>query len=262
MSGIAELLANLGYVVSGSDATRSSVTDRLETLGIRILIGHAAEQVGEAEVVVVSSAVKPTNPEVARSRSAADSGDPAGRDARGADAPPLRDCGRRRAREDDGDVDDCAGARTGRPRSDGGHRRAAERVREQRPSGTRRAHGRRGGRKRSIVSSTVSNDCRDHQHRPRTSRKLRRIRRAAAGVRRFRQQGAVLRRGRRLRRRPASVVGPAARDPSRDHLRTRLAARGGDGRRDHGGADVGHGPGQAPPPDSRRAHQSPSGRSR
>ena len=60
MSGIAELLANLGYVVSGSDVKRSSVTDRLETLGIRILIGHAAEQVGDAEVVVVSSAVKPT----------------------------------------------------------------------------------------------------------------------------------------------------------------------------------------------------------
>jgi UDP-N-acetylmuramate--alanine ligase len=64
MSGIAELLANLGYVVSGSDARRSSVTDRLAMLGIHIRIGHAAEQVGEAEVVVVSSAVKPTNPEV------------------------------------------------------------------------------------------------------------------------------------------------------------------------------------------------------
>jgi UDP-N-acetylmuramate--alanine ligase len=50
--------------VSGSDARRNTVTDRLETLGIRIQIGHAAGQVGEAEVVVVSSAVKPTNPEV------------------------------------------------------------------------------------------------------------------------------------------------------------------------------------------------------
>jgi UDP-N-acetylmuramate--alanine ligase len=64
MSGIAELLANLGYLVSGSDTRRSALTDRLETLGIRILIGHAAEQIGEAEVVVVSSAVKPANPEV------------------------------------------------------------------------------------------------------------------------------------------------------------------------------------------------------
>ncbi|MGE3511589.1 MAG: UDP-N-acetylmuramate--L-alanine ligase [Vicinamibacterales bacterium] len=64
MSGIAELLANLGYVVSGSDARPSPVTDRLETLGIRIWIGHAAEHVGEADVVVVSSAVKGSNPEV------------------------------------------------------------------------------------------------------------------------------------------------------------------------------------------------------
>jgi len=64
MSGIAELLANLGYVVSGSDEKKSSVTERLAKLGIRIAYGHAAANVGEAEVVVVSSAVKPTNPEV------------------------------------------------------------------------------------------------------------------------------------------------------------------------------------------------------
>jgi UDP-N-acetylmuramate--alanine ligase len=64
MSGIAELLANLGYVVSGSDEKRSAVTDRLGTLGIRIALGHDAEHVGEAEVVVISSAVRPTNPEV------------------------------------------------------------------------------------------------------------------------------------------------------------------------------------------------------
>src|ERR1051325_444575 len=64
MSGIAELLANLGYSVSGSDEKRSAVTDRLETLGIRVVQGHDARNVGEAEVVVVSSAVRPTNAEV------------------------------------------------------------------------------------------------------------------------------------------------------------------------------------------------------
>lgn len=64
MSGIAELLANLGYVVSGSDARRSPATDRLETLGIRVSVGHAAEQVRGADVVVVSSAVRPSNAEV------------------------------------------------------------------------------------------------------------------------------------------------------------------------------------------------------
>src|SRR3990172_8433854 len=64
MSGIAELLANLGYSVSGSDEKRSTVTDRLTTLGIEVAFGHQAAQVGEADVVVISSAVRPTNPEV------------------------------------------------------------------------------------------------------------------------------------------------------------------------------------------------------
>ena len=65
MSGIAELLANLGYAVSGSDAKRSAVTDRLETLGVTVQAGHAAANVGDADVVVYSSAVRPDNPEVA-----------------------------------------------------------------------------------------------------------------------------------------------------------------------------------------------------
>src|SRR5213592_4525514 len=64
MSGIAELLANLGYAVSGTDEKRSAVTDRLATLGIRVAYGHDAAHVGDADVVVVSSAVRPSNPEV------------------------------------------------------------------------------------------------------------------------------------------------------------------------------------------------------
>src|SRR5262245_58720195 len=68
MSGIAELLANLGYAVSGSDAKRSTVTDRLESLGVTVQAGHAAANVGDADVVVYSSAVKPDNPEVAEAR--------------------------------------------------------------------------------------------------------------------------------------------------------------------------------------------------
>lgn len=68
MSGIAELLVNLGYEVSGSDAKRSDTTDRLARLGVRVGIGHEAGQVGEADVVVVSSAIQPGNPEVAEAR--------------------------------------------------------------------------------------------------------------------------------------------------------------------------------------------------
>jgi UDP-N-acetylmuramate--alanine ligase len=68
MSGIAELVANLGYRVSGSDLRRSELTDRLGTMGIEIHVGHDAANIGDADVVVVSSAVAPDNPEVAAAR--------------------------------------------------------------------------------------------------------------------------------------------------------------------------------------------------
>jgi UDP-N-acetylmuramate--alanine ligase len=64
MSGIAELLVNLGYQVTGSDLKRSGSTARLESLGVRVFEGHDATQVGEADVVVFSSAVRITNPEI------------------------------------------------------------------------------------------------------------------------------------------------------------------------------------------------------
>jgi UDP-N-acetylmuramate--alanine ligase len=64
MSGIAELLANLGYGVSGSDEKRSAVTERLASLGIRVAYGHQPANVGDADVVVTSSAVRDTNPEI------------------------------------------------------------------------------------------------------------------------------------------------------------------------------------------------------
>jgi UDP-N-acetylmuramate--alanine ligase len=64
MNGIAELLTNLGYAVSGSDVRRSEVTDRLERLGIAVHEGHDARHVGDADVVVVSSAIPRGNPEI------------------------------------------------------------------------------------------------------------------------------------------------------------------------------------------------------
>ena len=64
MSGIAELLANLEYTVTGSDETQSATTDRLARLGVTVNIGHAAQYVDLADVVVTSSAVRRTNPEV------------------------------------------------------------------------------------------------------------------------------------------------------------------------------------------------------
>jgi UDP-N-acetylmuramate--alanine ligase len=64
MAGIAEVLVNLGYAVSGSDLKLSSVTERLRSLGARVVEGHATENVGSADVVVVSSAVAADNPEI------------------------------------------------------------------------------------------------------------------------------------------------------------------------------------------------------
>jgi UDP-N-acetylmuramate--alanine ligase len=65
MSGIAELLANLGFEVSGSDARRSDVTSRLEQkFGVKVFEGHAGGNVAGADVVVVSSAVRRSNPEI------------------------------------------------------------------------------------------------------------------------------------------------------------------------------------------------------
>lgn len=63
MSGIAEVLINLGYRVSGSDLMRSSITDRLQGIGLRFDTGHRAHQLGDADMVVVSSAVPTNNPE-------------------------------------------------------------------------------------------------------------------------------------------------------------------------------------------------------
>ncbi len=68
MSGIAEVLLNLGYQVSGSDLKPSEITERLERLGGRVDVGHRREHVEGADVVVASSAVRRDNPEVAAAR--------------------------------------------------------------------------------------------------------------------------------------------------------------------------------------------------
>jgi len=68
MSGIAEVMCNLGYTVSGSDLAEGAVTRRLEQKGIIVYIGHAAENVAGADAIVVSTAVKGDNPEVIQAR--------------------------------------------------------------------------------------------------------------------------------------------------------------------------------------------------
>jgi UDP-N-acetylmuramate--alanine ligase len=68
MSGIAEVMLSLGYAVQGSDLKRNKQTRRLESQGATVFIGHAADNIRDADAVVVSSAVDETNPEVAAAR--------------------------------------------------------------------------------------------------------------------------------------------------------------------------------------------------
>ncbi len=68
MSGIAEVMLNLGYVVSGSDLSKSAVTERLQSLGARVFCGHDKKHIRGADAVVISSAVYEDNPEVVAAR--------------------------------------------------------------------------------------------------------------------------------------------------------------------------------------------------
>jgi len=70
MSGIAEVLINLGYTVSGSDLAETGVVKRLKSLGATVVTGHAAANIAGADVIVTSSAVKPDNPEVVAAKAA------------------------------------------------------------------------------------------------------------------------------------------------------------------------------------------------
>ncbi len=101
MSGIAEVLHTLGYAVQGSDIADNDNVKRLRDAGIPVAIGHDERNVANAQVVVVSTAVKRDNPEVVgRPRPAGPGGAP-GRDAGRADAAEMGDRGRRHARQDD-----------------------------------------------------------------------------------------------------------------------------------------------------------------
>src|ERR1700758_4920878 len=68
IGGIAEVMVNLGYVVRGSDQAEGANVKRLREKGVKIAVGHAAGNLGDARVLVVSSAIKPDNPELVTAR--------------------------------------------------------------------------------------------------------------------------------------------------------------------------------------------------
>ena len=107
MSGIAEVMHNLGYSVQGTDIAESYVVEGLRKKGIKVMIGHAAENLGDAAVVVTSTAREPRG---RSSAGAAHSHRPSCRDAGRADASEINRCGGRHSWQDDDNVDDCGDA--------------------------------------------------------------------------------------------------------------------------------------------------------
>ena len=224
MSGIAEVLLTLGYGVSGTDLKESDTTRRLVELGATIKYGHDAAHLDDADVVVISSAVKPTNPEVAAAR------------ARGIPVIPRAEMLAELMRMKYGVAVAGSHGKTtttslvatvlhqagldptvvigGKLPSLVGLERAARR---------RRLPRRRGRRVGRLVHEAVADGRRGHQHRSRAPRSLRHARRAQAHVRRLHQQGALLRAGGAVRRSRARAVDPAARREAARDLRLHAA---------------------------------------
>ena len=155
MSGIAELLANLGYEVTGSDA-QGIGRDRAArtTRRARARSGTTPHTSAPPTWSSCRRRSARTNPEMRRGAPPAHPGDSARRDARRADAAALRHRHRRRARQDHHDVDGGAGAGARRARSDRGDRRPAERLRQQRPARTRRSRWSSRRTKATVRSSS------------------------------------------------------------------------------------------------------------
>ena len=159
LSGIAEELHNHGYQVQGSDVAEGGNTRRLAELGIKVMIGHRADNLGAAEVVVMSSAIKPDNPEIDRQEArAARAGRAAGRDARRIDAPQMGDRGRRDARQDHDDLDDRRAARNGAARPDRHQWRHHQCLRHEREARRWRLDGGRGRRERRHLYVAAGGD--------------------------------------------------------------------------------------------------------
>ena len=195
MSGIAEMLHNLGYSVQGSDVSPTARTcGGCATLGIPIAIGHDAENVGDAAVVVVSSAVRPDNPEVRAAARRHVPVDAPRRDAGGADAAPLRSIAVAGTHGKTTTTSMVAAVLEGPGSTRRRHqRRHHQRLRHQRAARRGRLDGGRGGRERRHSSEAASDDRGRHQHRPRAPRPLRHLRRREAAFDSFVQQHPLLR---------------------------------------------------------------------
>ncbi len=219
MSGIAEVLVNLGYTVQGTDQADSANVKRLRDKGVKIAIGHAAENLDGAQVVVVSSAIKPDNPELVAARAQRL---PVVRRAEMlAELMRLKKLRRHRrhAWQDHDHLDGGGAARCRRLRSDRDQWRHHQRLRHQCAARRRRLDGGRGRRIRRHLSQAAGRHRHRHQCRSRASRPLQDLRRRAGRVSRLRRERAVLRlRGDVHRSSGGAEPGRPHRGPSHHHL--------------------------------------------
>ena len=192
MNGIAEVLLNLGYKVTGSDVAANDATRRLARLKAGISIGHKPENVEGADVVVVSSAVKDDNVEVREARQPQDPDHPPGGDAGRADADEIRHRRGRLARQDDHDVHDRHDPRPGRVRPDDRRRRPPEHHRGQRQARRGRLLRGRGGRERQVLPLPLAVHRRPDQHRRRAPGPVQGRGGDQGDLHPLRQQGPVL----------------------------------------------------------------------
>ena len=227
MCGIAELLAGQGYRVTGSDLKEGPTVARLRSLGVEVSVGHASQHVGDADVVVYSSAVRPQNPELVEA------------ERRKIPVIPRAEMLAELMRLKDGVAVGGSHGKTtttsliahvlhvagldptavigGRVLLDvGTHGRASRRG---------LAARRRGRRERRVVPAPGADHRSGHQHRPRAPRPLRERRRAARGVRGVREPGAVLGSLGAVPRPPRRAGAAAAHDPAHDDLRLLAAGR-------------------------------------
>ena len=206
MSGIAELSLRLGFAVSGCDLHLGPTTERLAALGVASLPGpssdhiadHIAEHIADhvtqrLDAVVISSAVKFSNPEVARARAlkipVIARAEMLGELLR------MARHGRRRRRHAWQDHNDLAGRADpggSRARSDRRDRRQSARARHQRAPRARRFHGGRSRRERRFLPAAAADDRGRHEYRSRASRPLRHDGSGARGLSEFHQPRTVL----------------------------------------------------------------------
>ncbi len=217
MSGIAEVLLNLGYQISGSDLKLSPITERLAAMGARstgprrLQCHRRARPGGELRRGRAES-------RSAGSAPPADPRDPPRRTAGGVDAPEVRHRRRRQPRQNHHHFDDRHHPQLRRPGPHrGGGRQRRHHGRLERARGPQRFSGGGIGRKRRLLPQARAHHRRRHQYRPRAPGPLPVARRHSRRLHRVRQQGAVLRRGDRLpgrRQRAEPFCPPSGAAPS------------------------------------------------